>query len=110
LPFHIAKFFRPTLLEVYGLTATEFGIAQGAYGITAMLAYFPGGPLADRFFEPGSSWRFHSGLPRQAAFTWRGVQATPGPVFVFAFFDVSTIGLFWAPLLRAAREWGGAYE
>ena len=47
LPFHIARFFRPTLLEVYGLTATELGAAQGIYGIIAMVAYFPGGPLAD---------------------------------------------------------------
>ena len=49
LPFHIARFFRPTMLEVFGLTATELGAAQGVYGVVAMLAYFPGGPIADRF-------------------------------------------------------------
>ena len=49
LPFHLTRFFRPTVLEVFGITATELGAAQSIYGVVAMLAYFPGGPLADRF-------------------------------------------------------------
>ena len=49
LPFHVTRFFRPTVLEVFGLSNTELGTAQAVYGIVAMLAYFPGGPLADRF-------------------------------------------------------------
>lgn len=49
LPFHVARFFRPTVLEVFQLSATELGAAQGVYGIFALLAYFPGGPLADCF-------------------------------------------------------------
>ena len=49
LPFHIARFFRPTVLEVFNLTPTELGAAQGVYGIVAMVSYFFGGPIADRF-------------------------------------------------------------
>jgi len=49
LPFHLARFFRPTLLETFQLSATELGSIQGIYGIVAMLSYFPGGLLADRF-------------------------------------------------------------
>src|SRR5690349_21693729 len=49
LPFHIARYFRPTLLAVFGFTNTELGEAMAAYGVVAMLAYFPGGLLADRF-------------------------------------------------------------
>ena len=49
LPFHVARFFRPTVLEAFGLSNTELGIAQAVYGVVAMLAYFPGGLLADRF-------------------------------------------------------------
>ncbi len=57
LPFHITRFFRPTVLEVFGLTNTELGIAQAVYGVWAMIAYFPGerSPIAstpERF-----SWR-----------------------------------------------------
>ena len=49
LPFHTSRFFRPTFLEAFGLTNTQLGDVFAAYGITAMLAYFPGGMLADRF-------------------------------------------------------------
>ena len=38
LPFHVARFFRPILLDVSGLTATELGTAQGVYGAIAMIA------------------------------------------------------------------------
>ena len=31
------------------LSNTELGAAQAVYGVVAMLAYFPGGLLADRF-------------------------------------------------------------
>ena len=49
LPFVIARVFRPTLLDVFRLTNLELGIAFSIYGFVAMLAYFPGGPLADRY-------------------------------------------------------------
>ena len=49
LPFHTARFFRPTLLEAFGFTNTELGDVFAVYGVTAMIAYFPGGMLADRF-------------------------------------------------------------
>ena len=32
IPYHITRFFRPTFLEVFELSATELGVAQGAYG------------------------------------------------------------------------------
>jgi MFS family permease len=49
LPFHVARFFRPTVLQVLDLSNTQLGTVQAVYGMVAMLAYFPGGPLADRF-------------------------------------------------------------
>lgn len=49
LPFHTARFFRPTLLDAFGFSNTQLGDAFAVYGIAAMLAYFPGGTLADRF-------------------------------------------------------------
>ena len=49
LPFLVARIFRPTLLDVFGITNLELGTAFSVYGVVAMLAYFPGGALADRF-------------------------------------------------------------
>ena len=49
LPFILPRVFRPTLLDVFGLTNLELGTAFSAYGVVAMAAYFFGGPLADKF-------------------------------------------------------------
>jgi nitrate/nitrite transporter NarK len=74
-----------------------------------MLSYFPGGPLADRFparkLMAFSLWSTAVGGLYMATF-----PAYAGTVFVFAFFGVSTILLFWAALLKATRDWGGADE
>ncbi len=49
LPFLVARIFRPTLLDVFGITNLQLGTAFSVYGVVAMLLYFPGGTLADRF-------------------------------------------------------------
>jgi sugar phosphate permease len=106
LPFHVARFFRPTLLDVLGLSNTELGTAQAVYGIVAMLAYFPGGPLADRFparkLLALSLWSTAAGGLYMA--TLPGFR---GAVLLWGFFGITTILLFWAALIRATREWGG---
>lgn len=109
LPFHVARFFRPTVLEVFGLSNTELGTAQAVYGVVAMLAYFPGGPLADRFSARKllavSLWSTAAGGLYLATF-----PGAVGVVLVWGFFGLTTILLFWAALIRATREWGGDDE
>jgi len=109
LPFHVARFFRPTVLEVFSISATELGAAQGVYGIVAMLAYFPGGPLADRFparkLLAISLWLTASGGLYMATF-----PDYSGSLWLWGFFGFSTIILFWAALIRATRDWGGQKE
>ena len=109
LPFHLARFFRPTVLEVFGLTPTELGAAQGVYGVLAMLAYFPGGPIADRFparkLLAISLWSTAAGGLYMATF-----PDYRGSAILWGFFGVTTILCFWAALIRATREWGGHDE
>ena len=109
LPFHLARFFRPTLLEVFELTATQLGMAQGLYGIVAMLAYFPGGLLADRFpthkLLAISLWMTSLGGLGLASF-----PNYTESLMLFAFFGITTIMLFWGALIRATREWGGSQK
>jgi nitrate/nitrite transporter NarK len=109
LPFHLARFFRPTVLEVFQLSNTELGAAQGMYGILAMLCYFPGGPLADRFparkLLAMSLWSTAAGGLYMATF-----PAYAGAAILWAFFGVTTILFFWAALIRATRHWGGNDE
>jgi len=106
LPFHTARFFRPTLLEVFRLTNTELGDLFAVYGITAMISYFPGGALADRFparslltaslFATGAGGLFMASIP-----------PTIPMGLLYGFWGVTTIFLFWGALIRATREWGG---
>lgn len=106
MPFVIARVFRPTLLEVFDLTNWQLGMAFSAYGIVAMLSYFPGGPLADRF---AARKLMSAALASTAA---GGLVMATIPdlnmlIAVYAFWGLTTVLVFWAALIRATRRWGG---
>jgi predicted MFS family arabinose efflux permease len=106
LPFHTARFFRPTLLEVFGLTNTQLGDLFAVYGIAAMASYFPGGALADRFSARAL-------LTASLVATGCGglymatIPGAPQLALLYGFWGVTSIFLFWGALIRATREWGG---
>lgn len=105
LPFVLARVFRPTLLDVFDVTNLELGAAYAVYGVVAMAAYLFGGPLADRY--PARTML-------TAALTSTAVGglvmvAIPSPstlAILYGYWGITTIALFWAPLIRATREWG----
>lgn len=106
LPFSTARFFRPTMLEVFGFTNTQLGDLFAAYGVVAMLSYFPGGALADRF-----SARFLLTASLVATALGGLYMATiPGAwqmAALYAYWGFTSIFLFWGALIRATRDWGG---
>jgi sugar phosphate permease len=109
LPFHTARFFRPTMLEVFGFTNTQLGDLFALYGVTAMLSYFPGGAIADHFSARGL---LSTSLVATAI---GGVFMAPipgagGMAVLYALWGFTTIFLFWGALIRATREWGGEKE
>lgn len=106
LPFVLARVFRPTLLDLFQLTNLQLGVAFSVYGIVAMAAYFPSGPLADRF------------PPRKLIVTALALTSLGGLVMwsipsfntlrlLYAYWGVTTILLLWAPLISATRHWAG---
>ncbi len=106
LPFHVVRFFRPTVLDVFGVTNLEIGQVQGTYGLIAMACYFLGGPLADRY---EAKYLLLASLVATAA---GGLYFAQIPGFrelqlLYAFWGCSTILLFWSALIKATREWGG---
>jgi sugar phosphate permease len=107
LPFVVARVFRPTLLDVFQISNLELGTAFSVYGVVAMIAYFPGGPLADRF-----SARKLMAVALFATACGGGYYAMVPDVMglkvLFGFWGLSTILLFWAAMIRATRQWGGA--
>ncbi len=106
LPFVLARIFRPTLLNVFEITNLELGVAFSAYGIVAMLSYFFGGPLADKF----AARNLMAAALWATAFGGLLMALIPSSQFFFglyAFWGFTTIFLFWAAMIRATREWGG---
>jgi nitrate/nitrite transporter NarK len=106
LPFHTARFFRPTLLETFGFTNTQLGDVFAVYGVMAMLAYFPGGALADRF-SARSLLTVSLVATGAGGFYMATYPGTWGMAALYGYWGITTILLFWAALIRATREWGG---
>nr|WP_281501013.1 MFS transporter [Cellulophaga sp. F20128] len=102
----MARVFRPTVLEVFNLTNLELGTCFAVYGFVAMVSYLFGGPIADRF------------PPRKLIATALFSTALGGIVFaahpsyfvlkiLYGYWGFTTIFLFWAPMIKATRVWGG---
>ncbi len=109
LPFVVTRIFRPTFLKVFDINNLQLGTAFSLYGIVAMVAYFAGGPIADRV----SPRRL---LPTAILATSVGgmVMATIPNVYtlslLYGFWGVTTILLFWASYVKAQRELGGKHQ
>jgi MFS transporter, GlpU family, inner membrane protein len=105
LPFVLARVFRPTFLEVFGLTNIELGTAYSVYGLVALAAYFFGGPLADKF-RPRTMLVVALTATAAGGLVMMTVPPLSTLVILYAYWGITTIALFWAPLIRATREWG----
>ena len=106
LPFALPRIFRPTMLEVFGITNLELGVAFSAYGTVAMISYIFGGAIADRF----SARRLMAVAIIATAIGGIGLAYIPAIqhlTILYGFWGLTTILLFWAALIRATREWGG---
>ena len=106
LPFHVTRYFRPTVLEVFGFTNVDLGGAMAVYGVVAIIAYFFGGPLADRFSPRGLivASLMTTGLGGVYMATIPGVL---GMSVLWGVWGLTSIFAFWAALIKATRDWGG---
>lgn len=107
LPFVLARIFRPTLLAVFEITNTQLGTFFSVYGIIAMASYFFGGPLADRF-STRNLMAIALWLTGMSGLIFSTIPSNQIVYALYAFWGMTTILLFWAALIRATREWGGA--
>jgi MFS family permease len=106
LPFHLTRFFRPTMLDVFSLSNTQLGDIFALYGIMAMASYFLGGPIADRF--SGRRLMTFSLLSTAlGGIYFAQIPDVTGLNMLFAFWGITTIFLFWASMIKVTREWGG---
>jgi nitrate/nitrite transporter NarK len=105
LPFHVNRFFGVTFLKVFGISKTQLGYMMATYGLVAMIAYGLGGPLADRF-SPRKLLALSLFATGLGGLYMACIPGIVGMYVLFGFWGASTILTFWAPLIRATREWG----
>ncbi|MFT4629711.1 MAG: nitrate/nitrite transporter NarK [Cryomorphaceae bacterium] len=106
LPFHVARFFRPTVLEVFQFTNTQLGDVFAFYGVVAMASYFLGGVIADRY----SARALMSLSLLATAAGGLAMASIPGATWMtllYGYWGATTILLFWAAMIRATRHLGG---
>ena len=109
LPFHITRFFRYTFLEVFGFSNAELGDIFAVYGILALLAYFPGGAIADHF----SARKLMALSLLATAIGGMFMAQIPGfwaMAVLFGYWGLTSILLFWAALIKTTRDWGGYFK
>lgn len=107
LPFVLPRVFRPTVLDTFNLDNVQLGFCFSIYGIVALLSYLFGGPLADKY------------PPRKLIAVALWMTALGGLVYstfpsytplkmLYGYWGFTTIFLFWAPMIKATRVWGGS--
>ena len=106
LPFVLPRIFRPTVLEVFELDNVSLGLCFSVYGIVAIPSYLLGGPLADKYpprkLMAIALWMTAAGGLLFATFpSFKTIQV------LYGYWGFTTIFLFWAPMIKATRVWGG---
>ena len=105
LPFHIARFFRPVFLDVFAISNTQLGDIFAVYGVVAMLAYFPGGLVADKF-APRKLMAFSLIATAFGGIYMYSLPASGGLKLLFGYWGITSILLFWSAMIKVTRQWG----
>lgn len=106
LPFVVTRVFRPTFLTVFDLDNLELGTAFSVYGIVAMISYFFGGPIADRF-SPKKLLIYSLLATALVGLLMAGIPSLTTLTILYGFWGLSTILLFWAAFIKGIRKFGG---
>lgn len=106
LPFVLSRVFRPIVLESFHLDNFQLGICFSIYGIVALFSYLFGGPLADRF-PPRKLIAVALWMTAFGGFVYATFPHFTVLKFLYGYWGFTTIFLFWAPMIKATRVWGG---
>ncbi len=109
LPFILMRVFKPVIREVFAISDAQIGEAQALYGITAVLSYFFGGFIADKW-EARKLLSFSLVLTAIGGFWMTLIPSIFTLKILYSFWGVSTILFFWASLIKATRQWGNHHN
>ena len=106
LPFVLARVFRPTVLQTFELDNTQLGLCFSAYGLVALVSYLLGGPLADKY-PPRKLMGLALWLTAIGGWIYASYPNYQTLSLLYGYWGFTTIFLFWAPMIKATRIWGG---
>ncbi|MAU16337.1 MAG: MFS transporter [Muricauda sp.] len=106
LPFVLPRVFRPTVLDVLGLDNVQLGLCFSVYGLVAMISYVFGGPLADKY-SPRKLIAIALWMTALGGFLFAQYPTLWVLQMLYGWWGFTTIFLFWAPMIKATRIWGG---
>lgn len=106
LPFLIPRLYRPLIIDSWGMSNTDIGFAYSAYGFSAMISYFFGGMLADKYSPRSliSISLFVTGIITLPLIFF------PSPLIfkiTYFFWGISTILFMWGALIKITHLFGG---
>ena len=106
IPFVLARVFRPTVLDTFQLTNVELGLCFSVYGFVALLSYVFGGPLADKY-PPRKLIAIALWMTALGGLIYATFPGFTVLTILYGYWGFTTIFLFWAPMIKATRVWGG---
>ena len=109
LPFILMRVFKPVIRDAFLISDAQIGEAQALYGLTAVVSYFFGGFIADKW-EPKKLLSLSLFLTAIGGFWMALIPSIFTLKILYAFWGISTILLFWSSLIKATRHLGSKHN
>jgi len=107
LPYVLCRVFRPTVLEVFQIDNIQLGICFSVYGFVAIGSYLLGGPIADKY-PPRKLIAIALWLTSIGGLVYANYPSYTVLKILYGYWGFTTVLLFWAPMIKATRIWGGS--
>jgi nitrate/nitrite transporter NarK len=107
-PFFSEIFYVP-MEEAFGFSKTQMGILMSTFGAVSMIAYVPGGWLADHF----SSRKLITialVITALGGFVFSTIPSFLICLILYGSWGVSTACIFWSAMIKTTRNWGSKEE
>ena len=105
LPYVLSRIFRPTVLEVFQIDNVQLGLCFSVYGLVALISYIFGGPIADKY-PPRKLISIALWLTSIGGIAYATFPSFFVLKILYGYWGVTTVFLFWAPMIKATRQWG----
>ena len=93
-------------MEVFELDNVQIGLCFSIYGLVAVPSYLLGGPLADKF-PPRKLIAIALWMTALGGLVYASYPSLLVLKILYGYWGFTTIFLFWAPMIKATRVWGG---